>query len=302
MGATYQFDRKDIEFNAEGNILRGWLYLPKVNGNPPPIIVMAHGFGAVKEMHLDKFAEQFASHGMAALVFDYRGLGESEGPIRNEVNPLEQIEDYRHAVTFISTLDGIEKDRIGAWGTSYSGGHVLVLAATDPRIKCVVSQVPAISGSQSASRRVPPHLVKNLTDTFAEDRILRMKGEHPTMRKIVSNNPEDKVVFSMPDAIEWYLESGRISPHWKNEVTLRSVEMSRYYEPGTYISQISPTPLLMIVANEDHITPTDLALKAYENALEPKELRIFSGGHFDPYVKEFKLASEEAVQWFLKHL
>ena len=53
--------RRDIEFDAEGVTLRGWLYLPDRGVGAAPVVVMAHGFSAVKEMHLDSFAEAFAA-------------------------------------------------------------------------------------------------------------------------------------------------------------------------------------------------------------------------------------------------
>ena len=74
------------------------------------------------------------------------------------------------------------------------------------------------------------------------------------------------------------------------------------YEPGIWVSRISPTPLLMIVALADHITLTDLELRAYEQALEPKKLVTIDGGHFDPHQGEFPRASAAAIAWFREHL
>lgn len=92
--------RRDIEFNAEGTTLRGWLYMPDAGGGPDPTIVMAHGYSAVKEMYLDSFAEVFSGSGMAALVFDNRGFGASDGEPRYEIDPWAQVRDYRHAITY----------------------------------------------------------------------------------------------------------------------------------------------------------------------------------------------------------
>ncbi len=86
------------------------------------------------------------------------------------------------------------------------------------------------------------------------------------------------------------------------EVTLRSVEMFTEYEPGSCISFISPTPLLLVVALADHLTVADEALAAYQRALEPKKLVMLSGGHFDAYVKDFEQASTPARDWFVTHL
>jgi fermentation-respiration switch protein FrsA (DUF1100 family) len=85
-------------------------------------------------------------------------------------------------------------------------------------------------------------------------------------------------------------------------VTLRSVEMFTEYEPGAYIRWVGPTPLLLVIAAGDHLVPSDLALAAFEQALEPKKLVLLAGGHFDAYVKDFDSASGAARDWFVQHL
>jgi fermentation-respiration switch protein FrsA (DUF1100 family) len=92
--------RQDVEFNAEGVTLRGWLYVPDGATGPVPTIVMAHGFSAVKEMYLDAFAEAFAAGGLGALVYDHRNFGASDGEPRQEIDPWAQVRDYRHAITY----------------------------------------------------------------------------------------------------------------------------------------------------------------------------------------------------------
>ena len=125
--------RQDVEFQAEGPRLRGWLYTPDAGGRPFPTVVMAHGFSAVKEMYLDRFAEAFAEVGLAALVFDNRNFGASDGSPRYEIDPWTQVHDYRDAISYARTRPEVDRDQIGVWGSSYSGGHVLVLGAIDRR-------------------------------------------------------------------------------------------------------------------------------------------------------------------------
>src|SRR5712691_8676937 len=149
--------RRDIAFKTEDGVtLRGWLYLPDRTAGQVATVVMAHGFSAVKEMYLDRFAEVFAASGLGALVFDNRNFGASDGEPRQELDPWQQVRDYRDAITFAQTLDGVDRDRVGIWGSSYAGGHVLVVAAIDRRVGCVVAQVPTISGWESTLRRVAP--------------------------------------------------------------------------------------------------------------------------------------------------
>jgi uncharacterized protein len=89
---------------------------------------------------------------------------------------------------------------------------------------------------------------------------------------------------------------------WSNDVTLRSTRAARAYEPGVWAPRVSPTPLLMVVTLHDTITVTDLALSAYEAALQPKRLVTIEGGHFVPYVEAFDTAGKTAIDWFVEHL
>jgi fermentation-respiration switch protein FrsA (DUF1100 family) len=292
--------RKDIEFSAEGPTLRGWLYLPEGNG-PFPTIVMAHGFSAVKE-HLVREAERFYGAGFAVLAYDHRNFGASDGEPRQEIDPILQIRDYRHAISYARMLPEIDGDRIGVWGSSFSGGHVLVLGAVDRRIKCVVSQVPTISGSASSARRVRPDLVAELLSRLEADREARFAGSLPQRISIVSDNPEEPCALAGEESWQFLVNAAKDAPSWRNEITLRSVEMAREYEPGICVDRISPTPLLMIVASEDTLTPTDLALKAFERALPLKKLKMIPGGHFPVYEEHFEEAVTAACDWFTEHL
>jgi len=294
--------RKEIEIDAEGVTLRGWLYTPDDNSDPAPVVVMAHGFSAVKEQYLDRYAEVFSSAGIYALVFDHRNFGESDGTPRQEIDPWQQIRDYRHAITFASLLPEIDQSRIGIWGTSYSGGHVLVVGAIDRRVKCVVSQVPTISGSASAQRRIRPDLVSAIIERLNEDRAARFEGKDPMMIPVVGEESTTPCALAGEEPWEFFQASASIAPEWRNEITLRTVEMAREYEPGVYIPRISPTPLLMIVCTQDTVTPTDLTLNGYEQALQPKKLVLLNGGHFVPYTDLFEDSSNAAKDWFTKYL
>jgi fermentation-respiration switch protein FrsA (DUF1100 family) len=295
--------RQDVEFDAEGVALRGWLYVPDGAPGPVPAIVMAHGFSAVKEMYLDRFAETFAEAGFAALVFDNRNFGASDGEPRQEIDPWAQVRDYRHAITYARTRTEIDRDRIGIWGSSYSGGHVLVVGAIDPRVRCVVAQVPLISGHRNARRLVRADFLTSVQEAFDADREARFRGEAPAMIPVVDADPTAPSALPTPDSWDWFSKTAESrAPSWRNEVTLRSVEMFWEYEPGAWIQWVSPAPLLMVVAEGDHLTVSDLAIEAFEHAREPKRLAILDGGHFDAYVAAFDAASAAARDWFAEHL
>ncbi|MEK0083666.1 alpha/beta hydrolase [Benzoatithermus flavus] len=296
--------RKDIAFRTEDGVtLRGWHYLPDGRAGRVPTIVMAHGFSAVKEMYLDRFAEAFAAAGLGVLVFDNRNFGASDGEPRQEIDPWRQVRDYRDAITFAETLDETDPERIGIWGSSYSGGHVVVVGAIDRRVRCLVSQVPLISGHANARRLIRADRIAAVQAAFAADRRDRMRGAAPAMIPVVAEDPAAVCALPTPDSWRWFTATHEArAPAWRNEVTLRSVEMFMEYEPGAYIAHVSPTPLLLVVALGDHLTVADEALGAYERALHPKQLVCLKGGHFDAYVDGFAEAAGAARDWFARHL
>jgi uncharacterized protein len=123
------------------------------------------------------------------------------------------------------------------------------------------------------------------------------------MVPVVDEDPLAPSALPTPDSYTWFTETGNSrAPSWRNETTLRSVEMFTEYEPGTYLPWISPTPLLMCVAENDVLTVKDIAIEGYAAAREPKKLVILPGGHFDAYVDGFDVAGPAAVQWFTEHL
>jgi uncharacterized protein len=296
--------REDIEFDAEGATLRGWFYRPDDAGSEVPCIVMSHGFSAIKEMHLDDYAEVFADAGLACVVFDNRGLGASDaapGKPRGEIDPWEQIRDYQHAITYAQLRPEVDADRIGVWGSSYSGAHAYVVGAIDRRVKAVCGQVPLISGRRAFEMLVRIDFWDATWEALAADRQARARGEAPAMLPVVDADPLAQSALPTPDSYEFFTQYEGSS--WSNEVTLRTLEMFQGYEPGEYLKRISPTPLLMVVAPNDRLVAGELACEAFETASHPKKLVIVPGGHFDAYVgRGFEISSSAARDWFVEHL
>ncbi len=285
-------ERRNIEFGVDGGVtLRGWLFIPGAKG-PAPAITMAHGYAGVKEHGLESFARAFAEAGFVVLVHDHRNFGASDGAERGDVDPWQQIADWRRAISFLESQPEVDPVRIGIWGTSYAGGHAIVLGATDRRLRAVVAQVPTISGFEQGLRRVAP---------FAEDDRGQLRGEPLRRQLVVSDDLAIPASYRSKDAIDFYLQP---TPPgiWENSVTIRSTRAARMYEPGIWVPRVSPTPLLLVVALSDTMTVTDLTLAAYERALEPKKLQLISGGHFAPYLDQFPLAAAAATEWFSEHL
>lgn len=293
------YTRKDVEFKVEKNklTLRGWLYTP-IKMQKTPCIIMTHGFSALKEHYLDKFASEFAKNGFSVLVYDNLNFGDSDGNVRFEIDPTAQVCDMRDAVTFVQSLSEVNPEKIGIWGTSFSGGNVLVLAATDKRISCVVAQVPFVSGRYKALKQNRPELWDTKNKMHNDDKMNRAQGKPAATIEVVADGDNKWAIMDLESASIFF----KSVPQWENKVTLRSIENAGNYEPIEYIKLISPIPLLFIVANKDTINTTDLALKAYSEALEPKKLVMIEGNHFSPYVEQFDICANAACDWFIKFL
>jgi len=286
--------RIDVEYQSEDVTIAAWLY-PGVGEGPRPGVVMTTGYGGVRGgLDAYGFPQAFAAAGLTTLLFDNPNLGASGGEPRQELDPLKQHRAYRDGVTFLAGLDDVDADRIGIWGTSYSGGHVLVVGAQDRRVKAVVSQAMTISGHANSLRRHSPVEYAALAERFAADRLARARGEAPALVPMFS--PESESYRKTMERDEASREG------WVNEITLRSLEMYDEYEPGMWIERISPRPLLMIVPTGDALTPAEDALAAYQRALEPKRLVTVPGGHYAVYEEEFATTSGEAIAWFTRHL
>ncbi|MBB3454161.1 hypothetical protein FHT86_002417 [Rhizobium sp. BK313] len=295
------FSKLDVKIPAEDGIeLGAWLFLPGGAG-PHPAITMAHGFAGTREHGIERFAKAFATAGFVVLLHDHRNFGTSGGEPRADIDPWRQIKDWRRAISYIEARPEVDPNRIGLWGTSYAGGHAIVLGATDRRLRCIVAQVPTISGYEQGLRRVAPDALPALEQAFSDDERAQLRGEAPRRQAVVGADPSVPAAYRSKDAIDFYLQPVPAGI-WENEVTLRSTRAARMYEPGNWISRVSPTPLLLVVARDDKLTVTDLTLQAYERALEPKRLALIPGGHFDPYLDQFPQAEAAATAWFREHL
>ncbi|HWJ81120.1 MAG TPA: alpha/beta fold hydrolase [Nocardioides sp.] len=172
------YTREDIAFDSRGTSCAAWLYRPCGVENPP-IVLMAHGFAAIRALRLDAYATRFAEAGYAVLVFDYRGWGDSAGEPRRVLDIGAQQLDWRAAVAYARSIEDVDKNRVVLWGTSFGAGHALHLAAEDHDIAAVVAQVPHISGPASAFSQ-PPTLVARLIAAGIRDQLRALLGRQPT--------------------------------------------------------------------------------------------------------------------------
>src|SRR5258708_3335983 len=179
-----------------GTILRAYLHSPGPGAHPG--IVMCPGFGGVKP-HIDQYAALFAEAGFAVLNFDNRGWGTSEGEPRQELNVFKHLTDLRDAITFAESQPEFDTQRgFGVWGSSFSAGLAIVTAANDPRGRCVVAQIPNVSGHRNAVKLFTPEELHEIRRRAAIDRRARLAGEPPMMVPRFSDDPDELCAFPGP--------------------------------------------------------------------------------------------------------
>lgn len=300
--------REDVEFLSEGVTVRGHLYLPDSFTGPLPVVVMAGGWCYVKELVQPDYARAFVQAGFAALVFDYRNFGTSDGEPRWHINPWDQIEDYKNALSYVERREELDAERIGVWGISYSGGHVLVLAATDPRVKCAVSNIPVVDGYHAMRLVQGSAAFRDLQQLMNEDRRTRSRTGEYAYLPMSSEDPKNELsTWPFPEvtaAFEKLKETE--APNHEHRSTVASVELLCSYDVSPYPPRILNVPTLMTVAEGDDITTWDDEIAIY-NAIATPRKRLFvfrNTSHMTLYSNKSRLeiAAAEGSSWFVEHL
>jgi alpha-beta hydrolase superfamily lysophospholipase len=291
-------DRRDVTFQSAGERCAAWLYAPDGPG-PHPCVVLAHGFGGTRAARLDAFAQRFAASGFAALAFDYRNFGDSEGQPRQLLDIQRQLDDYRSAVEYARSLDQVDAERIALWGTSFSGGHVAMIAAEDHRIAAAISQAPFMDGVW-ALRAAGPRNILRLTVSGLRDELARRRGREPYRIPIVGA-PGSLATMNSPDAEPGYRAMFDPGDEFVNEASAAVGLKVGLYRPVRKAAAIA-CPWLVCVCDDDVVTPPQPALKAAARA--PRgELRRYPGGHFEIYRGErFEQAVGDQVDFLVRHL
>lgn len=281
--------REDAEFVSHGVRCSAWVYRPESSAGEPatpaPAIVMAHGFGCIRDLRLPAYAERFRDAGFVVVVFDYRHFGASDGQPRQLLDIGRQLDDWRSALAYTRSLPGVDPDRVIAWGTSFSGGHVLTLAGTGERLAGVVAQVPHVSGP-AAVRATGLGAVRRLAPAILDDlwRSLRRRG--PRYVPLVGR-PGDTAVMTSPDADpavdRLAAASGLRRSDFPDDVAARILARIGFYSPMRHARRIT-CPVLVQIATEDAITPAATARAAAERMPLGRYLE-YPCEHFDPYVE-----------------
>jgi dienelactone hydrolase len=279
---TYSYTRHDVTFPSQGVECAAWLYRPDGVTNPP-IVVLAHGFAAVRELRLDAYAARFAEAGYAALVFDYRFWGASAGQPRQVLDIAAQHADWRAAVAYARSLDGVDATRVVCWGSSFGGGHVLNLAAQDHGLAAAIVQVPHVTGPASAFAQAPG-LVARLALAAVRDQAGAWLGRPPHRVRSIGR-PGEVAMMTSPGAYD--LVQKMAGDKWnellaESDVAARIALRVPLYSPGRRAAKIT-APTLIQLAIQDDVTPYAKARRIV--ARIPKgEVRSYDCTHFEPYL------------------
>ncbi len=285
--------REDVRFRSGDDECAAWIYRPDGVPGDAPCVVMAHGFGGIKEARLDAFADRFAAAGYGALVFDYRYHGESGGKPRLLIDIGRQRDDWRAATAYARGLEGIDAGRIVGWGTSFAGGHVVELAAAGERFAAVIAQGPFMSGAAVLRSAGPGHNSR-LALAGLRDLIGARFGRSHSIA--VVGPPGTTAAMTSPDAQPGYLALIPPDHAWPNRFLPRGTMTLAFQRPYAKAKHVT-APLLVQVMSDDAVTPPKPARIAAEAA--PRgELIEYPGGHFEIYVGDtFERAVTDQIEF-----
>lgn len=280
------FTSEPTSFLCDGTRCAATVFRPETSAEMPvPVIVMAHGFGSPRALRLYAYAERFAAAGYAAVVFDYRGFGDSDGEPRQLLDISMQHADWKAALNFARSLPGIDANKTVAWGTSFGGGHVLTVAGRGESLAAVIAQVPHVSGPAAmratgfaSSARIAPFAIR--------DQLNAILGRKPVYVPLVGR-PGDLGIMTTPDALpglEQLIVDSNLEPDaYRQDVAARIGLKIGLYSPQRVMSKIQ-CPTLIQIARHDTITPCAVAEKAARR-IPNATVHIYDCRHFDPYVE-----------------
>jgi fermentation-respiration switch protein FrsA (DUF1100 family) len=266
---------------------------------PVPLVVMAHGFSGTREQRLDAYAERFCGAGLGAVVFDYRYFGASGGEPRQLLDIRSQHADYRAAISYARQLGWVDPDRVALFGSSFSGGHVIAVAAADARIAAVVSQCPFTDALASLPKMGAANILK-ASLAGARDALAALTGRPPHYIPAVGP-PGSFAVMSAADAEPGFAAITPEPTSWENRVAARIALRVPFYRPGRAARKLS-CPILFCICDTDSLAPA--AVTARYAASAPRgEVRHYPVGHFEIYLGDaFERAVSDQTEFLTRQL
>lgn len=291
-------DVTDLTFTSADQACAAWLYRPDGDG-PHPLVVMAHGFTGTRELRLDAYARRFAEAGIGVLLFDYRHFGASEGHPRQLLDVGRQLDDWRAAVARAREIEWADPARVALFGSSFSGGHVVAIAAEDSRIAAIIAQCP-FSDGVATLRALGPRRALGITGHALLDQAKALLGRDPHYLPAV-NDPGKPGVMTTPDARPGMESLVPSDTRWENRVAARIGLRVPFYRPGRKAARVR-CPALFCVTDLDTLCPADTTVRWARRAPRAEIVR-YPIGHFDIYLGEdFERAVTDQLEFLRRHL
>ena len=290
--------RHDIGFDSSGDRCAAWLFVPDGVANPP-VVILGHGLGATRDMGLDAFAERFAQAGIAALAFTYRHFGDSTGQPRQLLSIKRQLADWDAAIAHVKTRSDVDGTRIAVWGSSFGGGHAIIVAARHPELRAAVSQCPFTDGVASA-RALGPVGTMRLLPTVGRDVLAMATRKNPVLITL-AGAPGEKALMTASDALPGYLALVPEGGTFINEVAARVAPTITRHRPGKSAKDVT-MPVLFCICDHDSVTPPEETL-AYAKTAPKGEIKRYDAGHFDIYLgAPFEAVVADQTDFLTRHL
>ena len=276
-----------------------WLPPARADGKKPPVIVMAHGFGGLRDWGLGPFAERFVKAGIAVVRFDYRGFGKSGGKPRRVVDGKEHVKDWLSALDAVAQRTDIDPQRIGIWGTSYSGGQVLVVGAERPQqVKAVSAQVPFVSGLSSGLKY--PIKYQPLATWYALRDLMRGADEEPVYVPTIAPGAFSALICA--ECNEGYKKLVPPGQEDQNKVAARVFLSLPFWFPGDSAPKVQ-APTLVIAAAKDGLIPVAKVREVAKSLPNGEYVELAEADHFSPYTgPAFEQVVARQTAFFVKHL
>jgi dienelactone hydrolase len=285
----------EVSFEVDGLRCAATVYRPDRVHAPVGCVVMGHGLSLTREDGIPGYAGRFAAARIAALAFDYRHWGGSEGDPRRRFSLRRQLEDWRAAVAFARGLDGVDPTRIAVWGMSLGGGHALTVAASDPGIAAVVALVPMTDGLAATLKPAPPRVTMRIIGRAMRETITRRPARVP-----VAGVEGSFAVLAASEALPGF-ERLAGENGWHNEVTSAGLFALGGYRPARQAAHIE-APVLLQLGERDAMVP----LRAIENTRRRAphaQLLRYPIDHFGCFWPEqFDTVCSDEVEFLRRHV
>lgn len=297
---------EEVELLSHGIILRAGVYAPGTSALKSakglPCIIMGHGLGGTRAAGLDPFARHFAEAGFCVVAFDYRGFGQSDGQPRQCVDIRMQQDDWHSTLSYVRSRPDVDPSRIGLWGSSFSGGHVVAVAVEDGDVAAISAQGAMLDGLAAFKHLLRENGLAAVLKLSRQASLDALRGKLGAKRITwpVVGAPGSQAVLTTPDSMSGYLAIA--PPDWVNAITLSWALTLPLFRPNRMAAKLS-CPTLICITEHDAVVPPAAMEDAAKQAGDNAEVKRYPIQHFEVYVGEgFKRAVADQTEFFTRHM